>query len=792
MSLQYYKRITAGDFLTIGLWALDDNPWADLTDPLNTDDAGGIGIWALNEQWKSIADAITDIHTGLALVEQAAEPSGAGEPLENHAGLWVKDSDDRLYFKDPADVENKIAYLSDITGLDWQDSVLDKDLTAPPGAPSAGDRYIVAAGATGAWAGKDDDLTEWNGASWDFYTPNEGWVCEVEDEGIFYHFKTATAWGPLSASMQHNNMGGKQGGTTNEYYHLTASEHTELSAWLPNVTLDADGDIHLPDNVSIYTGTGDDGKIFFDGFAINIEAEAISLLDNYSSPNKGIDLWASGTVHVADFYAAVNPPTNFGIFRITTDTSTQDGQFLFNKDNFNMDFVINKLTSGIAFQYNAGTDDFYINSDIHIPDNKKILLGDADDVEFYWDGGYLTIYGNQTWESRSDEKAGRTWWKSGDNYYNELWASSAGNYNTAALFRVEANDVSNFQAIVNNANRKDVDWIVRKNTAGDSIYYNAGDDKINFYSEAIFNAGDGDVDFIIKGDVGNEGYRFDASYAGGYGQHIFKGAYFTVYGGTTATQLWLNFSNNVMRFNQNNISTLDMIFEGGTDANLIYIDSGEDCVGIGKQPDISTVYILDVFGRSKFGAAVNYSEFEADGTLVFNGNATVWDDIVIPAFALGVVASIPDSINFGPSGNLKIRGFDGAATSEMLYGSFELPHGYKEGTDITVHVHWTPTNANAGNVKWQFEYAWQNVDGTYGAPTTITVTDSTDSTAWKHLRADFAAISGTGKTIGSVLVFRIFRDPADAADTYASDAGLIDIGCHVELDTVGSRQITTK
>ena len=32
--------------------------------------------------------------------------------------------------------------------------VLDKDLSAPPGSPTAGDRYIVGAGPTGAWSGQ--------------------------------------------------------------------------------------------------------------------------------------------------------------------------------------------------------------------------------------------------------------------------------------------------------------------------------------------------------------------------------------------------------------------------------------------------------------------------------------------------------------------------------------------------------------------------------------------------------------------------------------------------------------
>ena len=32
-------------------------------------------------------------------------------------------------------------------------SVLDRDLTAPPGSPADGDRFLVASGATGDWAG---------------------------------------------------------------------------------------------------------------------------------------------------------------------------------------------------------------------------------------------------------------------------------------------------------------------------------------------------------------------------------------------------------------------------------------------------------------------------------------------------------------------------------------------------------------------------------------------------------------------------------------------------------------
>ena len=43
------------------------------------------------------------------------------------------------------------------------------------------------------------------------------------------------------STTDHNSLTGKQGGTTDEYYHFNTSEHTELTEWLDNVTLGSDG-----------------------------------------------------------------------------------------------------------------------------------------------------------------------------------------------------------------------------------------------------------------------------------------------------------------------------------------------------------------------------------------------------------------------------------------------------------------------------------------------------------------------------------------------------------------------
>jgi len=77
----------------------------------------------------------------------------------------------------------------------FQPAVEDKDLTSPP-AYSKGKRYIVGAGATGAWNLKDNYIVDDNGAGWDFITPKEGMIVYIKDEDKFY--KYISSWTELS------------------------------------------------------------------------------------------------------------------------------------------------------------------------------------------------------------------------------------------------------------------------------------------------------------------------------------------------------------------------------------------------------------------------------------------------------------------------------------------------------------------------------------------------------------------------------------------------------------------
>lgn len=79
-------------------------------------------------------------------------------------------------------------------------SVLDRDLTDPPGSPAEGDRYIPAAGATGAWAGWDGSIAYWIDGAWMKILPAPGWLAWAVDESQALVW-TGSAWIPMANAM---------------------------------------------------------------------------------------------------------------------------------------------------------------------------------------------------------------------------------------------------------------------------------------------------------------------------------------------------------------------------------------------------------------------------------------------------------------------------------------------------------------------------------------------------------------------------------------------------------------
>jgi hypothetical protein len=86
-------------------------------------------------------------------------------------------------------------------------AVLDRDLTAPPGSPAEGQRWIVKTGATGAWASHVNGIAAWQDGAWQFSTPRIGWLAYVVDESVLLAWN-GSAWvdaiGALSPTALNN------------------------------------------------------------------------------------------------------------------------------------------------------------------------------------------------------------------------------------------------------------------------------------------------------------------------------------------------------------------------------------------------------------------------------------------------------------------------------------------------------------------------------------------------------------------------------------------------------------
>ena len=103
----------------------------------------------------------------------------------------------------PAQAQKHVTHNEAIRLLDMivQLAVASRNLTVPPAIPAIADRYIVGAGATGAWAGKDNLIAVWGTTGWVYVTPLAGWQAYVAAESAEAIFD-GTTWAVLGVPSQ--------------------------------------------------------------------------------------------------------------------------------------------------------------------------------------------------------------------------------------------------------------------------------------------------------------------------------------------------------------------------------------------------------------------------------------------------------------------------------------------------------------------------------------------------------------------------------------------------------------
>ncbi|MBO6553338.1 MAG: DUF2793 domain-containing protein [Roseitalea sp.] len=101
----------------------------------------------------------------------------------------------------PSQAQSHVTHNEAIRRLDCLTrlAVIDRTRTEPPPSPAGGDRHIVAAPATGNWAGQEDSVAAFQDGAWAFYAPTEGWTAWCTHEAGWLHFDGAD-WQQVAGS----------------------------------------------------------------------------------------------------------------------------------------------------------------------------------------------------------------------------------------------------------------------------------------------------------------------------------------------------------------------------------------------------------------------------------------------------------------------------------------------------------------------------------------------------------------------------------------------------------------
>ena len=117
--------------------------------------------------------------------------------------------------------------------------------------------------------------------------------------------------------IDHNDNSNIQGGTTDEYYHLTSADYTELTEWLDNVTLGNDGKLTLPSGVAINEFSSDGTLDGNSDLAVPTEKAVKTYVDN----NAGDTLPIVDTTGIAKGSVDATKIVRLEVDGLTTETT---------------------------------------------------------------------------------------------------------------------------------------------------------------------------------------------------------------------------------------------------------------------------------------------------------------------------------------------------------------------------------------------------------------------------------------------------------------------------------------
>lgn len=183
--------------------------------------------------------------------------------------------------------------------------VISLNVNTPPSNPAEMDSYGLGTAPTDQWAGKPQSIAIYQDGAWAFFTPQRGWLCFIEDEGLVKLWDGQN-WTSLSADQTINTANLPVLGI-----NTTADENNKLSVASANSLLTHDGSDHrlkinkneTADTASLlfqtnYSGRAEFGLTGSDDFNIKTSPDGSLFRDSINIQSQtGFVSFPQGQIH---------------------------------------------------------------------------------------------------------------------------------------------------------------------------------------------------------------------------------------------------------------------------------------------------------------------------------------------------------------------------------------------------------------------------------------------------------------------------------------------------------------
>lgn len=198
--------------------------------------------------------------------------------------------------------------------------------------------------------------------------------------------------------------------------------------------------------------------------------------------------------------------------------------------------------------------------------------------------------------------------------------------------------------------------------------------------------------------------------------------------------------------------------------------------------------------QNKTSLLMNTTDVTVNKTLRVLGNMTlqntVWDDVFISTTSLGSGINAPTLTSYNLT-NIKIYCFAGSVHNDDASSCSEMPHNWKEGSDIEIHQHNVQDGTSTNPIVWNITYYIQQMDGSRYMNGTLG-NISTSKGKWNLTYVDYPDISMTNFKLGTQICIQFTRTQDHPTDTNPDNSCPLTVGIHYQIDSLGSDTEYTK